>query len=333
MGSVKRSPTLTVVDVGHGNAAVVTDGARVLMIDVGGRNTILEYCRRERIRTVDTVLISHADEDHVGGLIALLASSEIHLHRVRVNPDATKHSAVWDDLLWELESAAERGEIDFRPSLTVADDGDFDLEDVRVEILAPSRHLAAKGAGSRTRARRRVETNTISVIVRIAGSATTVLACGDVDAAGLWDATHHKRDLRASVLIFPHHGGFPGTDAAAFAEELVTLVVPEVVIFSIGRNRAPSMPRPDIIAAIRQTVPSVRIACTQLSTQCAGSIPSSEPAHLVNTYARGKDTRRCCGGTIRISLGQSRISPSAASHGTFIDANAPSALCRRSFEN
>ncbi|HEX3070028.1 MAG TPA: MBL fold metallo-hydrolase [Thermoanaerobaculia bacterium] len=333
MGKVKSAAILTVVDVGHGNATIVTSGDQVVMIDVGGRNSTLEYCRREGITSIDCILISHADADHIGGLLALLSNTDIHLRLVRLNPDATKGSELWNDLLWELDNARERGEIDFRPSLTVADDGEFDIEGIRFEIAAPSVHLAGKAAGSRSQSKQRITTNTLSVVVRVCGKTRAVLVCGDLDDAGLNDIVAHAKDLQAAVLIFPHHGGGSGSDASVFTDRLLRLVRPELVIFSIGRNQKPSTPRVEIVEAIRSASVPIRIACTQLSVQCAPVTPATDAKHLVDSYARGRLARGCCGGSMRISLDQMAISPSADSHGAFIDEFAPTALCRRPFDN
>lgn len=327
-----KDATVTVVDVGHGNAAVVRIGNHVSIIDAGPRNTILEYCRGESISEIDTVMISHADRDHVEGLIALLSEPSVRIKRVLLNPDATKVSALWDDLAWELDQAAGHRKLQFQPSLTVADTGKIDLAEVRIEVLAPSLYLASKGAGSRSRSKQRLQTNSMSAVLRISRG-TSVLACGDLDEAGLADLIAHDVDLRADVLIFPHHGGLSGSKPTAFVARLCERVQPSVVIFSIGRVNKPLNPRPEIVDAVRGAVPGVRVACTQLSLHCAVTAPDTEPAHLSPAYARGRLLRHCCGGTIEIRMGKADITPTAAAHAKFIADVAPTALCQRVLEN
>jgi competence protein ComEC len=103
-------------------------------------------------------------------------------------------------------------------------------------------------------------------------------------------------------------------------------VEPELVIFSHGRRRHGN-PRPEIVAAIRNTSPTARIACTQLSTHCA-SKTTAATAHLVNRPAAGLTSGSCCAGTVTIPLDASLpIGPAVLSHQQFIAAQAPSALC------
>lgn len=71
----------------------------------------------------------------------------------------------------------------------------------------------------------------------------------------------------ACVLVFPHHGGLPGTgdkkEAALFAFEITRMVSPDVVIFSNHRTKF-NNPRDEVIAAISKAKHEIRFACTQL---------------------------------------------------------------------
>ena len=71
---------LTVLDVGHGLAVVVQTAGRVLLFDTGPRwrgggaaasVTVVPFLRHLGIRRVDTVIVSHQDSDHAGGLDVL----------------------------------------------------------------------------------------------------------------------------------------------------------------------------------------------------------------------------------------------------------------------
>lgn len=73
---------LTLLDVGHGLSAVVRTRHHTLVYDTGpvypggfdaGRRIVAPYLRHQGVRVIDTVVISHADRDHSGGLAGLLA--------------------------------------------------------------------------------------------------------------------------------------------------------------------------------------------------------------------------------------------------------------------
>ena len=116
------SATLTVLDVGHGNAAVLAGPDGVVVIDAGpGGADLLRYPREEDLTEVKCVVISHVDADHLRGLIAVLEEPTIRVAQVRLNPDAAKESELWDDLAWTLAHLDQEGECDFRTSCVHGD--------------------------------------------------------------------------------------------------------------------------------------------------------------------------------------------------------------------
>ena len=56
-------PTVSILDVGHGNCAVLIDD-KVVVIDAGPGTTLLDFLEKEGIKEVGVVLISHADEEN-----------------------------------------------------------------------------------------------------------------------------------------------------------------------------------------------------------------------------------------------------------------------------
>lgn len=321
---------LAIVDVGHGSAAVLVDSSGTVVIDAGPKAGLLEYLRETGIRRVDVVLISHADQDHLGGLLGLLASGEVSVGVVRLNTDSEKASRVWDDLVYELDCMRRRGVVDFETSLIQGDDGRYDQGVVHIEIVGPSAYLATKGPGSVDRLGARISTNSISAVIRLhVKGVPLVLFCGDLDEVGLRDLVRVGASLRAAVLVYPHHGGRSGSNTStAFAEQLIRLVEPSTVVFSIGRG-VHATPQPEVVDAVCRLAGTAHIVCTQLSERCSSAVPASEPGHLAPVYAQGKERRACCGGTLIFSLASSAsMLPARPAHQAFVTAAAPSALCR-----
>lgn len=320
--------TLTILDVGHGNSAVLVDSEGVVVIDAGLKSSLLEYLTEQGITKIDVVLISHADEDHIGGLINLL-SNRFPIGCVRLNTDSLQTSDMWRKLLYELERASNAGTLDFNPSLTPDDSGKFDQGAVHIEILGPSSDLVEKGPGSKDDKGRRIGTNSISAIIRLSQKMKPIaLLPGDLDEIGLDDLIEHNIDVSAPLLVFPHHGLKAGRTTAMdeFTHRLCEIVRPSNVIFSIGRGR--KAPMPEVVAAIREHVPDVRIACTQLSEHCAFSLPQEAPSHLNDVFSKGREHQKCCAGTMVIDLDNPEyILPIYDAHKAFIENTAPNALC------
>lgn len=323
---------LAILDVGHGNSAVLIDDGQTVVIDAGPRSGLLEYLTQNNIRSIDTILLSHADADHIGGLVAVLASKSFQIKKVRVNTDALKNSAIWDDLLYELERLRREEGIDFRPSLTSADNGNFDTAAVRVQILAPNTYLAGRGIGSTDRSGRSIQTNTLSSVIRLlVGDKPLAVFLGDIDDVGMDNLVEAKIDATAPILVFPHHGGRAGhgTEIRTFTEKICDIFQPKQVVFSIGRDRAHL--RPEVIETILKREQRIRIVCTQLSPHCATELPKQPPNHLSSAFAAGKEYHKCCAGTLIVQMtARTQISPEEAEHLNFIKVAAPKALCQRS---
>lgn len=324
---------LTILDVGHGNALVVSGPNGHVLIDGGPGPWAMRYLRDQGIDHLDAVAITHTDEDHLRGVAALLDSGEFTFGTVRMNSDAQKESELWKAVTFSFDQLSRRQEVDWQLSLAAGDELPAVASGVEIQVVAPSRFLAARGPGSTDANGRALAANSVSSVLRVLiDSKPKLLVAADVDDVGLANMLD-GRDITASVLVFPHHGGHVrarATDAqdARFAQELCAAVEPELVVFSQGRGRYGN-PRPAIVDAVRESCADVRIACTQLSEECADKRPPSHGyGHLLDLPARGRDYQDCCAGTLRIPL-RGPIEPSAADYEKFKDNYASAATCRR----
>ena len=299
------------------------------VIDGGRGDTLLRFLAEKGITHVDTVLVSHADADHFGGISLLLSNTDLQVGRVLVNPDV-RETELWRDFVSVMIDAKGRGAV-FQLELTDASTADLESGEVRLEVLAPSQELAIRTARGRTADDRQLTPNAMSAVIRVRSQGVPrILIAGDIDQVGLESLSSNNPDLRADVLVFPHHGGRPGrADPDAFAETLTKAVEAKLVVFSVGRGRY-GTPRPEIVAAVLRASSDVHIACTQLSEHCAANLPRNAPG-LHSAFSRGAATNACCAGSIEVPLepGESDYFPSRSAHLEFIRTSAPTALCRR----
>jgi len=320
------SPEIFVLDVGHGNCAVLSDTAGVTVIDCAPGVTLTQLLEQLGINEISTVLISHADEDHVGGLITLLQKPEITVHNVYINPNALKETEIWHDVRCALRDARRMKDTKVNTSLTSELTGSLDNGEVHVEVIGPSPELVLGGDDLKGR---RLTSNSKSAVIRLVHNGhPLMLTTGDVDWAGLQNLLDEGGDIRADILVFPHHGGKAGgSDPKQFAAEICSRVQPRSVIFSIARTRT-GFPRLDTVEGVAQVAPQAHIACTQLSQECATDTPS-EFKHLLDYPAKGRDKNSCCAGTIRIDLVRDEsYQDFNAAHEVFVTSLAPT-MCRR----
>ena len=334
---VTPSPNLTILDVGHGQCVVLQDARGTVIFDAGSGSTLLEFLYDNAITEIDAVIISHADADHLSGLVSLLTAATVQVRQVFLNSDATKDSDIWKDLRYAVEDATTRAATNVTVGVTTTTIAqEFTRGDLEIEILYPAPALAMAGPGGTDLKGRKLTSNSMSIVARVSyQSIPRLLLTGDLDAVGLENLLEGLPSLRSDVLIFPHHGGHPSrANPAEFASSLGHAVKPNMVVFSIGRGRYQT-PSPEIVAGIRSALPEVTIACTQLSANCAASVPSDPPTHLASIAARGRVNHSCCAGSIRLILEQGNIRhlPDLQGHQDFIAANALSALCKRAWRS
>ncbi len=320
---------ISILDVGHGNSAVIRFQEQVVVIDAGPKShVLLNFLEKNSIEHVDHVLISHADQDHIAGTMALL--NNFSIGQVYLNSDAQKKSAIWQDLIIILEEKDRLEDIDLSPSLY--EKANFIVEgELVIDVLAPSKHLVLAGVGGINRLGNKIKHNSISSVIKISiNNNPMILFMGDLDVVGLEELKHHNIDLAADILVYPHHGGLPESgDPAVFVSEICDLVAFKEVIFSNGRGRYDN-PRVEVIENVSNKISNVYIACTQISRNCSDDLPSELPIHIENEYSAGAELKKCCAGTINIDLDSGCISKDKVlSHSDFINDHISTPLCRR----
>ncbi len=322
---------LCFLDVGHGNCTVLIAGDKdVVVIDVGQQSTVSEFLSEQQITHVQSVYLSHADADHIAALVGIIATRQVSIGQVFLNGDGSKHTKVWDDLLYVLDAAHQSGIIKFNVGL-VSGMVEPLVGEVRLEVLGPSRYLAGKGAGGAYRSVAKISSNSISAVISIlVRDARLALLPGDLDGVGLTDLQNNTQDIHAPILVYPHHGGLAGgMGPVDFGGVLLDAVSPELVVFSIGRGRH-ATPNPDTVGILRKNLPNARIVCTQLSEHCSKHLPANSTTHLSPVFARGRAEDACCGGTVVVPLDdRTAILPQPRPHADFIRAHAKTALCGR----
>ena len=266
MSSKKPNPCLSVLDVGHGSAAVLRDEGGVVVFDAGKGAHVERYLDSIGVTKVEAMFLSHADVDHIGGAVTLLLNPKVKVRAVFLNPDPTKDTEVFMQLCVALCEAEKRSGTHAEPSLTT--NTVVSRKGANIEVLYPPATTALAGVGGRNQHGKRNTSNSLSAAIRITGATNvSVLLGGDVEFDCVDEWKRQGLTPSATALIFPHHGGLPvnvdESEAALFAHEITKLVTPDTIVFSIHRSLHLN-PRDKILSAVLKASKKVRFACTQL---------------------------------------------------------------------
>jgi len=312
--------------VGHGNCTVVIDHQATTVIDAALGGILIDFLRDHHITKVESVLISHADADHIAGLIALLSSEDLVVQNVYLNPDPRRTSKLWEDLKSVMKEARVKRKTAIKNALSTTIPGPLRTGDVLVQVVAPTPEFALTGVGGKSADGAKVSAHGLNAVIRLLYlDKPLALLPGDLDELGLSKIQADKIEIRAEVLVFPHHGGLPGKDPSAFTDALCKMVSPKLIVFSIGRGKH-GTPRPEVMSAVRLASPEAHVACTQLSERCAAKPPEFTASHLSGDVALGHEKNHCCAGTLVIA--PSPVQPILRKHAEFVSIAAPTALCR-----
>jgi len=317
-----------VLDVGHGNCTIVESDGIVAVVDSPVGSLLLDALADLNVTHVEAAFVSHADKDHLAGVLSLLTSDRVTVGAIYVNPDAQRTSAVWEDFRRAVSVAQRKGDCVVHTTLSSTSPGSVAMGDVTIDVLCPSASLALSGVGGKSLAGGAISANTMSAVLRVASNGERgLLLAGDMDRVALEDALEHGVDLTASVLVFPHHGGLPGTGSIdEFLERLLGAVSPDAVLFSNGRQRFDN-PKPEIVEQV--TARNCQVACTQLSRRCYAEDAQLDSAHLEPMKSKGDGVPASCAGSMIVELdGAAKRTPAAQlAHSRFIEAHVPTPMC------
>ncbi|MEA3638859.1 MAG: DNA internalization-related competence protein ComEC/Rec2 [Lamprobacter sp.] len=259
---------VALLDVGQGLAAVIRTHRHTLVYDTGpgfrsgfntGEAVVAPYLRHLGIRRIDLLMISHADQDHAGGVRGLLDS-------VRAQRILSGEPDQLEKLLQASDAAAPADRAGTR-STGRDPDAKAGAEPVRVETcLAGQRwHWDAVDFEILHPTEPIESGNNSSCVLRIALGKTALLWPGDAEAAVERSLLQRKGDaLRSEILVAAHHGS-----ASSTTQPFLDAVSPQWVLFSMGWKNRFGFPSPPVRARVAAS------GAASLDTASAGAIELS----------------------------------------------------------
>jgi competence protein ComEC len=201
---------LTALDVGQGLATVIRTKQHVMLFDAGprfnrhfdtGRAVIIPFMKEKGVHEIDVLLISHGDNDHIGGAESVLNTMSV------------------EALLTSVPDKLEK----FSPQRCLKGQA-WEWDGVRFEVLHPDAgdYLAITNE------------NNLSCVMQITTRSTVFLLTGDIEQeAEFMLLERYGKNLSSDVMVVPHHGS-----KTSSSQQFVSMVNPGVVVIPAGwRNR------------------------------------------------------------------------------------------------
>ncbi|MGD7044039.1 DNA internalization-related competence protein ComEC/Rec2 [Jeotgalibacillus proteolyticus] len=235
--SSRFNPTGTVlfIDVGQGDSILIDLpwGQGTYLIDTGGavqfenvdfsvgKDIVWPVLKGKGITSVDTIILTHGDWDHIGGTSDL--ADYISIHEVWITPSSYEKDTV-KELLEELQKRSI-GVVEKKAAPSWEKGGN------QFEIIYPFDAV--------------YEGNNDSLVLWASIGGLTWFFAGDLETEGELDIIDHY-SMHADVLKVGHHGSKSST-----ADEFLTELSPEYAIISAGVNNRYNHPHHEVTERLK----------------------------------------------------------------------------------
>lgn len=208
--------TVEFIDVGQADGMVLHFPDATMVVDTGGKyasshDALLNHVAADGISTIDTLVLTHPDADHVGGCDELLA--DVQVENV-VRPGLPKDTDAWN----ECEAAINNGGAEVWTDSAIDPDDHLNVTRyANVEVL----HLDDSAS----------DANEGSVVLQVTYGSTDFLLAGDIGCSTENDIVASGLAEDVEILKVAHHGSKYST-----CNDWLDATQPETGVISVGNN-------------------------------------------------------------------------------------------------
>jgi len=230
----RNSPLRVVfLDVGQGDAILISQGSQQLLIDGGKDGKLLLEKLGKYIpfwdRNIEAIVETHPDQDHIGGLINVLGAYGV---TVVLETNMQSESQTFKKL--EEEIAKNKIEkVEAKKDVTIKFAGG-----ATAQILYPFESVTDIDGK---------DTNMYSVVVELTVGENKFLFMGDLPTTEENKLLEKNVDVRAQFLKVAHHGS-----KYASSDYFLEAVKPTEAIISVSKNNSYGHPNPEVLQRLLQ---------------------------------------------------------------------------------
>ena len=230
--SFQKDLKIYFIDVGQGDSTlIITPHNQKILIDGGGsenyetgKNILIPYLLDRKIDKLDYILISHFDQDHVGGILELL--EEIKVEKIIIS----KQIQITEQYIKLLEIAQNKK----IKILQVQRGNKLKIENnFTIDILFPDIEQITENA-----------INNNSIVAKITYKNFRMLFTGDIEEIAEKELIklYKNNELNVDILKVAHHGS-----KTSSTKEFLDLVSPKIALIGVGKNNNFGHPNQDVL--------------------------------------------------------------------------------------
>ncbi|PJE64780.1 MAG: hypothetical protein COU90_00745 [Candidatus Ryanbacteria bacterium CG10_big_fil_rev_8_21_14_0_10_43_42] len=231
--SASEGLSVYVFDVGQGDSIFIeTVSGNQILIDGGPTDAVLAQLGRVMSsydRSIDMLILTHPDADHLNGLVDVIGRYEIGTVVETGVLHETEEYKVWHERIGEKEI----------PVIYAHAGQEFLLDKhVTLKILAPFYEQAGKEVK---------KINNTSVVARLDYGESSLLLTGDIESSEERKLVILSESLDTDILKVGHHGS-KTSSSDIFLEK----ISPMVALVSVGRNSRYGHPHQEVLNALKR---------------------------------------------------------------------------------
>lgn len=219
---------VTFLDVGQGDCTIIEAEGHHAVIDTGNNNQgekVVSFLEENGIDTLDYLIFTHPDADHIGGGDNVL--EEIEVQKV-IMPDLANDTKTYEEVAEDLEK--------FRVEVIYPEVGEqFRLGDAEFTILCPEPELVDEN-----------NMNEASVGIKLVHGKNSFVMCGDAEEGSEQRMVERfGKSLECDVLKCGHHGSYTATSKA-----FLKAADPVWAVISCGVDNSYGHPHQEVLSRL-----------------------------------------------------------------------------------
>ncbi len=207
----KGSLQVHYIDVGQGDAILVEQDGKYMLIDAGpnsSRSVVENYLKSHNVNQLEYVVATHNHEDHIGGMANIIKKFKVN--KILASK-CTATSKTYENFVL---AAKEKNLTFYAPTKGES----FDLGLAKITILADGSN-------------RSENTNNNSIVIKIAFGENSFLFTGDAEEELELEVASGKIDIKTDVLKISHHGSNTST-----CKTFLNAADPKYAVIFVGKN-------------------------------------------------------------------------------------------------
>ncbi|UCH50395.1 MAG: MBL fold metallo-hydrolase, partial [Chloroflexota bacterium] len=235
---------VSILDVGQGDAILIqTPNRQDIIIDGGPSPQAIGLELGKKLpfwdRTIDMVILTQPQADHVTGLIEVLKKYNVsQVIEPGISYDSITYQH-WLNLVNDKEIGHETGHAGQEINLG---------SEIEIEVLHPPSPLLQDTSDD-------IDNN--GMVLRLSWNKVSFLFTADIGQEAEWHLIAQRANLQATILKVAHHGSLTST-----SPEFLASVNPEIAAISVGANNRFGLPHSQVLTILSEQLGNDRVYIT-----------------------------------------------------------------------